>query len=696
MKIKFRKMLLCLTSILALGIFMGGVSAENVGDMDSNISGDSGSGCAGKDSCWLYAGGDTTVYGIRISIVDGNGNLVSGTKSIDYLGRDVWTYKVNNNTNYYRYTGSKINRIAYLFGNASSSDMSRHDGTKIAKTWPAELGVLPDIYDADDPKNSNAAQQIQDIILGLDEADLQKLFFDDLGYSIPASNSMLKNHYMIVEPLTMVSAYNKKQIFYGTYYELTEKLINTYNRENSNDSGKSWIATVLDMYLPLSMYITGKENIEGYENGTYFNGRLKVANDRYTWYQSSKNRTRVITTYVKNGSIGFGIGIIWLNDLIEQPTCDWSADASATTGPNGIVCCEYIANNLSEYGKTKEQFYNEHPECRKTCDYGNKAHFTEGGPNGEDCCEYFLNQGYSSDKLLKDHPICGTTILKKCKPFPTINNASCHDYDANGNIKDIGKNEDEWTCIYASAYSNDTDWQNYFLKGKVTENGIDKCSVYCREEVSYGYPIKGAMKALAGTYFTINRWGASDYGYFEIPQNTSLGFSAANLGSINTTVTRECRIYAEKEENASACKQPLKEALNVNNLKAPTITFSYEQPEYNNPSVTLHASNAASSSPNYSTIKTGQSYTSSKSYRYSLKTSDSYRYVVIEDGISYKNEPEGRQYYEMDEHLPIHFNYSNDKIFYEINITDLGLDNFNSLVLEGKSMPTTFKTSIET
>ena len=230
-----KKLLLGLTTLLALGVFMGSVRAENIGDISSSIDGSTGSGCSGKDSCWLYADGGIghPVYGIRVSIVDGNGNLVS-KKAMDYLATEAWAYKVNNNKSYYRYadsSGGIVNRISLLL-NPSSASLRAHNGSAIAKIWPEELGTLPYIYD----DNINISAYIKNKIINLEEEQLISLFFNDLGYTV-LNNNILENHYMIIEPLTMVSAFNKATIYYGTYYELTKELINKALMEIETGNG---------------------------------------------------------------------------------------------------------------------------------------------------------------------------------------------------------------------------------------------------------------------------------------------------------------------------------------------------------------------------------------------------------------------------------------------------------------------------
>lgn len=628
MKIKFRKMLLCLTSILALGIFMGGVSAEGAGDVSSDINPVSGSGCSGKDSCWLSLGENKPVYGIRVSIVDSNGNLVSG-KSMDYLGRDNWTYKINNNTNYYRFKGTKVNRLAYINGQASSTSMSKHDGTTIAKTWKN----MPDIF-----HSTNAASAIENAILSMTEDKLNDMFFKDLNYT--PKNSELKNHYMIIEPLTMVSA-NGKTIYYGTYYELTKQLIKNYNYENSNDSGKSWIASVLDMSLPLSLYIKGNSDIKGsggYDanSGSYFNGKLLITKDSYQWYQESKDRWRVKTDNVKNAKLGYGIGIIWMGNLdVIKPTCD----------------------------------------------YNNPTHFSEGGPNGEDCCEYVLDNiddyGISKSELFTKYPRCGNAKnAKTCNANLSFNGASCNEKNT---IEILDKFN--WECMWESAYSNDDNWRNYFLVyGDINAS----CSISCAHWVDFEYP-SGQIDVLAGNRFSISS-SSSSYSIGINPESNMAIVNPATLGPIMSKVTKNCVISGDR----NACLNKVREE--VSKIEAPTLSFEYESEFYTNPKMTL-----AKESVITNTYE-GEEYFRKELTTYYKLPDDTYKYVSKQHGISFKNtnDPLGLQPYDsIGPHAPIHFGETGETN-YIITIDKFNIDNFDDYIKDGKEIASKYETSIET
>ena len=175
------------------------IYAPNINAVESDVGGSistAGAGCSGKNECWIipnYSVSPEAMYGIRVTVVDGNGNMVS-ERSMDYLGFEGWTNIINNNKTYYRCAGTKRNRLSYLKGEATCSSMVRHDGTVIAKT----LSWLPDIYDVDD-----AAETIRTHIINLYEDSLNSTFFNDIGYDVPKDDTK-NNHYMIIEPVTMI------------------------------------------------------------------------------------------------------------------------------------------------------------------------------------------------------------------------------------------------------------------------------------------------------------------------------------------------------------------------------------------------------------------------------------------------------------------------------------------------------------
>lgn len=601
------------------------------GDTSGSVYFPSG-GCEGEDSCWpsLSASGYThELYGIRVTVVDGDGKMVSA-RSIDYIGgAQEFADYINNRTTYMRCINSNRNRLGYLRGEASCN-WKNHDGTTIAKY----LSWLPDIF-----TTSGAATDIKSRIIGMNEAELNETFFNDIGYNVNRQNA--ENHYLIIEPITLIEfGTTNRTMYYGTYYELGPKSITTKH-----------VYTLGAIFLPNSIYSIGNTQIKGpggYKDETYFNGRIKIAKSAYT-YTDGKGRTQVYQNYINDQSYAYGLGIYWLGEFDEL--------------------------------------------IPQTCDYDNPSHFetSNSGPNGENCCEYVLDNlstyGIISSYLFSKYPYCRSALLRpnECTLPPVANYLTCDSDKTHGTIKDISN----WSCIYASAYSNDEKTKNYFLKyGNVT----DECSVYCRDELEYYYP-KNNMIALAGNHFTISSRITKVYDYGINNATNKLEVNAATLGPVNIKITRQCKILGEANNE---CKEALAEQLQ--NIQAPTIEFSYESKFYNNPTLILKTLDKPLTSY-YSDIKYGRERT--VRYGYTLPD-DTYKYVSKSTGISHKSiSTIGKYPYltiddDASPHAPIHFTEAGDNVKYQLTITDFNSENFNRYILNGEKMSTTFSTSVET
>lgn len=634
---------------MTISILLIGPSVKAVEGDTEGSTGNQQGGCESQDSCWIYMGG--YLSGIRVTVVDGNGNMVSA-KSMDYISAENFTNYVNSKKDYYRCTNSVNNKLAYLKSptdpNSASCDWNKNDGkTTVAKY----LSWLPNIYAQDD-----AATVIKNRITNMDKETLENTFFNDIGYDVDGNANNLENHYLIIEPLTLVALGTHQAekgeysgshyTYYGTYHELAPKILERY-----------WVGNVGKGYLPLSIYSVGNTEIGGSggynkSNGTYFNGLVKIVKDstdsnghlRIT----GSGKTVIKDNYVitKDQKIGFGLGIYWLKDfenIVPNKTCDYNNPShftNSTSGPNGEDCCEYVLNNLSDYGINQTNLFNKYPRCQST---------------RYNACTFSLRT---------TTPNCGVSSF--------------------GKISDISS----WGCIYASAYSNDQDIKDYFLKyGDVTSD----CSVYCRNEVSYHYPDNN-MTVLAGNYFTIGS-SLNSYNSYLDPLTNTTKINAANLGPVEVGVTKQCRIFGNT--NNTTCKNKAEQELN--DIEAPTISFAYESSYYNDPveelSYAIINDNSTQSNNTYTGTVT---YSRTVTYSYSLP-STTYKYVSKNTGISYKNASSiGTPYITIQPHLPIQFSQNASTSDYKLTIKKFNLENFDNLIINGYSMSKTFKSTIET
>ena len=600
------------------------------GDTAGGGTAGANTGCSGG-TCWdsPTPGVGHQLYGIRVTIVDGNGNRVSA-RSVDYIGTSAHANTLNTSTGYFRCTNDRKDRLSYLKG--SSCSWSAHNGTSFAIYW----GQIPDIFHV-----ANSAVTLKNTILNMSKESFKTTFLDPLGYTIPATG--MENHYFIIEPLTMrkVNGINR----YGTHYELLKHY-------------RSLTATIdffANRVTPLSIYATGNTDIKGSGgfnaySKTYFNGLLTVANigSQTTVYNGKR---QLLAQYVFQYNLAYGIGIYWMPELPvgpENPT----PTPTPTPTPEPQIC---TLNNTNHFSSETS------------------------GPNGENCCQYVLDNisTYNINKaqLFAQYPHCRAYILDQCEFKVDFNTPSCGT-DGDGEIHDLR----DWDCIYASAYSNDEAIKGYFLKyGSVT----DSCSVYCRDDLYYNYPIS-KFTALAGNYFTINgtdNAGGTSSFHTYIDADDIFKIKAANLGKITVEIVRSCNILGTANNQ---CKDAV--SAQLNSINAPSIDFAYESKYYNNPIVTLTPTR---------TKHTIIGYTGTTEYTYSLPN-NTYKYVAKDSGTSYKNKPATGEYIEIENHLPIHFSKKNYTANYQIAITKFNIQNFDNLILKGQTMPVKFSSSIET
>ncbi len=613
--------------IIVMFISINGVKADYQSDHNSTIS-TSGGGNCNSSYCWNFPDNQSYVSGIRVSVVNSNGDMVS-KRTMDYLNSGNHAYRFNTNRGYSRCYDNARNKITYLKYNAPAK-WGNHNGEEIAKYLD-----MPDIF-----RNRNSAQIIKDAM----NNGLDKVFFDDIGYTLPNSVEERNEHYIIIEPVTAIISGGRQ--YYGTYYELASSL--------PTGSGISTSSVLLES-LPLSMYISGNNRIKGsarFENGTYFKGLLREA--RWPEMRNPYYTSQLGKQY-RDQHFGWGVAIYWLGvgsvdeppdlDITPPipPKCDFNNSShfrSTTSGPNNEDCCIYVLDNLKDYNITKEDLFNRHRRCRQ---------------NIINTCKF----GYDTSQ-----PSCNTS--------------------AYGYIKDI----DDWVCIKSSPLSNNSTFKNYFLK---YGNFDSACSVYCRDEIKYLYPGSG-MIALAGNYFTIaNKSNSYSYYIDDVTKTTKV--KAATLGPITITVKRECTIDTDPDTVTSSDLNQCQVKLNdqLDQLKAPAIEFAYESDYYNNPTENLRVSKTTTTNSNDNNIKSR-----TIKYEYSLPTTTYYS-VSKGNGESTKYKPSSNNsnYITIGYHLPIHFTQATGRTEYQIGIKNFNNQNFNNAFINGNKMPTTIKSSIE-
>lgn len=350
---------------------------------------------------------------------------------------------------------------------------------------------------------------------------------------------------------------------------------------------------------------------------------------------------------IANERTGWGYNIIDISQSLQKK-CEWTTATSCCTEKNNLT------------GAELENFKLQHPACFDPSPAAGKT----------TTCDFKLRK----------------SIKGKCEENTTTHY-----------IKDIADKDhiSEWGCIYESSSSDNDYIKNYFLKyGSSTSS----CAVYCRDEIEYTYPNKyqkKGMTALAGTYFTLAN-NSSSY-KFDVFEN-QLKFTAAKLGPIRVSVTRQCSITGTPNND---CNTTLNTQLNNLDTSIPKIKFSYKSGSYD-VSENLKAEEIEDT---LKTIPAKGSVNEIKertiTYSYILPDNNTiYKYVSKSTGTSFSDENKSQAgvypIIEIGPHFPIHYSETNKTIPYVINITKFNLSNFDSLVINGIEAPKQFKSSIET
>ena len=461
-----RKILKILSLIMVFGVIT--TNSYNVYGMVGDASGAGTSGGGTSGGMWI-----NTVVGVRIAVVDQNGELIEGTRTWDYLR------KANDGTSFKCKEGGT--KLDYINDGICTRVASKNN------TRSSKHEKIPDIF------KDGGSKTLYDNLTGMSTDELKVFLSGEDGekklkYKLDdyIKNGNIKNHYLIVEPITLLYLDPIKGQVTGSYYGTYAELVFMLNRFGSNEPIARSEPLVAYRALPAAIFATGNNEIAGgggydKESGTYFGGKLNVVSS--DWVPKNNGQ---ISKHSNDLNYAWGIGIFWMPDIIGNNTCDFNnADhfSTETSGPNGEDCCSYVIDNLSTYGLTSiKQVYDKYPDCAR-----------------EKSCGFDLN----------------------------VSTATC-DVNSTGEIYDI----DNWECIYASAYSSDANIKNYFLK---YGDANSECSVFCRDHVSYYYP-GNTMKVLSGGKFTI--------GY----NGTEIATYNAMLGPVKTVVQKQCSIFGTPNE----------------------------------------------------------------------------------------------------------------------------------------------------
>lgn len=429
--------------------------------------------------------------GVRLTMVDSDGNKLPGTISADY-----WS---GNNTpqNAEMLSGSSY-RTKHI--NQSGSDLSTgiiaykanvfdesHIGSASSSSWYNRDNVLHEtMMRAIDRTNSK-------------KKCVSTTFFVDMNFKLcdlfEGKCADLKKYYILIEPLLFINVNGHDIVVTGTEYTaLIDKLYPSnddliYDLRGDKGYGNALLGMFLSKY--------DKKDSTDYDlksKGKVYTIPIDTSKKNYSDYDKNIQNNSYRKPY------GYSMQIVWLGDLAKdcEPNCcvpcDTTDDGLKKYITEGGICDPYncegedeIATGIDSNGNLVCEPYTP-DDC---CD-----------PSKENCCiigtqlcdgsvvdEQYYNLYCSQDNGCK-YPIYSPIVQTGVCTTDNSDNKSTF---TDGNFSDI---------IY--------DYKNLFYQGEIKiyqpENTSTYCETYCQEIISIELP-KNYPYANAGRYFT---WTISD------------------------------------------------------------------------------------------------------------------------------------------------------------------------------------------
>ncbi len=509
-KVRFLELFLIVSFVIVIFLTKITIGKSSGAGAGSNIGGGitgSYSACKGSSkACWNYevkyhappSGSDhiaVPTQAIRITLVNEEGKVLPGTQSHDFFKGDGTFLGYSNeelsndflyttNLNFFQNKSHK-NKVVDAFNEgfsinwiSSSSSFSSAGNFTILNegAFPNYLKVtganLKDFFT--NPVNLDNVKNIYLPKLGVEYSELKNNLESDPEYfnkiallieplvwfrltmARDTNNSYTLNYAgTATEVAYMLSSPNSKETSYSgpdVYFDMIRKW-------KKDDSGKTVKATYRGLHfgntaltdtIPLSIYCDTSEIKAGLQGIKHW-----VKGGVYEDYSGELLTSNCV-----------GAGHVWFNEMFKEKDCEDLNYAK----DNPYECCL----ELFEYGINMTPYLNTNgPSC---CDVL-KGKISPSLYNAN-CIIQFINCDY---KLEVE---CPSNCLEKTE----------------GYVKDMGVNNNlnDWQCIFNSINM----MAPYDVKDHYFSWSNRYCEVFCREEISYNFPI-GTMAMLAGHHFTI-------------------------------------------------------------------------------------------------------------------------------------------------------------------------------------------------
>lgn len=544
---------LCLFCLLCLFPLMDANAVSNI-DYDIGSNGDgldtsgSSSYCSVEQGCVHTINGND-YSGVRVTLVDDNGDIISGTHSMDFWNTIPYNARAK--------TGSKW-RSYYInnYGSGLASESFTGVGGYVNSNVTDDTSLIGGI-------NFKTQHELIENELNKEIENYKKTkkceefkLFSLLGYNDfcndiknPECEETLNKIYILVEPMYYVN-YKKKNIAV-TGTELAAMIYNTRINKGDNYSTANLNRSAFDNAIT-NMYLTGKDaqydfkaNNKVYNNFDAYASGLSDINI-INYYNSSEEAKKVLKAAIGYSNdlypLGNSMHLVWLGtwagEVCEPKGCCIPCSVANVEGCDEDDCCYDEDLPISTDGTTEacvpfDEYWDGHDDehdwnkvCEPKC---------IPSPSNDYCCddEEFLNQqppGYYEEYCMPKDGKCDVPSLKPeyianyCDEDNENNVSYFRDAvfnSTNGQFSDWSKIEDieeyiknndgslpiDWINRVVSEYKNNTFLAIAYKEDtRYTTKINDYCNMHCQEifevELPDNYPYVNA-----GRYF---KWTIKD------------------------------------------------------------------------------------------------------------------------------------------------------------------------------------------
>ncbi len=305
--------------------------------------------------------------GLRLTVVDENGNKVQGTRSYDYFRPATYNAVMNGWPSLAVYGGYTNGQVYFNQNKANKGNKGavHANGVNFVKGKYNNAGQWAGIPTIITPSARNFNTAVLNFLKN--EANKNATAFmnrlkNDLKYDAN-NDTKAGSRYIQFEPIMAVFRGNASNVYVGTATEIMTLLKNNVGfRGNDNLYGLAW-GIMADANV--AIYLSSASGMDKH-NFTY-----PYANEaRVQQIMQGRAGDTLAEYFTNGGKNAYGHGVLWLSDLIP---CDWNnpdhfkdtnGDGKPDSGPGGINCC--VAPSITAT-HSKEEIEFAYPICG-SCD----------------------------------------------------------------------------------------------------------------------------------------------------------------------------------------------------------------------------------------------------------------------------------------------------------------------------------------